>query len=401
MIYSKALDTVPYFPLAHWNRPLIQPLHKNTTVSNDDVFLFDKHDKHQRQIEFDNFVDEHHWQELAKGHGRILLDFCDDFFNVLDITEICEVLVKRNIPADNVYMLTMDPLWTDFALKHFHEHGINPHVQEFPYLMHKAKNGQPKKIRPLKRRKRFSLLSRNYREWRLDLYLGMLNNGSLDNSHYSFHRIDPYAQKHYYETQIKQHALDLGYEHSKPIKRWIKNIPYDLGKGGDHSAVLNKYSNLTYDTIHSADVHILIESHWNTYLAGTYHMIESKQYSTQEWAPAFLTEKFYKAILCSVPFICVSTPFFMQEIRRLGYQTFEPLIPEVYDQISDNHNRMQHIHSVINSINNMSQEEVDKQLINLRTVCKQNLKVLNRHLAKPLLTGKFEWMRKYIDLSKI
>lgn len=54
----------------------------------------------------------------------------------------------------------------------------------------------------------------------------------------------------------------------------------------------------------------------------------------------FATEKTFKAMLGRHPFVMISTPGFLAQLRTLGYMTFHPYIDESYDRIVDDQERM-------------------------------------------------------------
>jgi len=70
----------------------------------------------------------------------------------------------------------------------------------------------------------------------------------------------------------------------------------------------------------------------------------------------FISEKTFKSIANSQPFIILSTKNFLKELQRLGYKTFHPFIDETYDDLNDK-DRMNAIISEIIRLNKMSIEE--------------------------------------------
>jgi hypothetical protein len=72
----------------------------------------------------------------------------------------------------------------------------------------------------------------------------------------------------------------------------------------------------------------------------------------------------------------VGTPGLLQYLRDIGFQTFAPVVDESYDRISDNHARMRHIWSVIESIGNMSRDDLRGLRETLQPIVAHNL----RHL---------------------
>ena len=74
----------------------------------------------------------------------------------------------------------------------------------------------------------------------------------------------------------------------------------------------------------------------------------------------YMSEKIFKPISNLVPFIIVSTPFFLKKLREIGYKTFHPWINESYDEEMDNDKRFFMILDEIKRLCNMSKEEIHK-----------------------------------------
>lgn len=53
----------------------------------------------------------------------------------------------------------------------------------------------------------------------------------------------------------------------------------------------------------------------------------------------YFDEKIVKPILCRRPFIVIGPQGYLNELRSLGFQTFDPVIDESYDQIADDQER--------------------------------------------------------------
>jgi hypothetical protein len=67
-----------------------------------------------------------------------------------------------------------------------------------------------------------------------------------------------------------------------------------------------------------------------------------------------LTEKILRPIACGKPFLLVGTPGSLECIRSYGFETFDSLIDEKYDQIKDPVDRLEHITDVMKDIGRLS-----------------------------------------------
>jgi hypothetical protein len=64
----------------------------------------------------------------------------------------------------------------------------------------------------------------------------------------------------------------------------------------------------------------------------------------------FVTEKTVKCLLTGMPFVMVATPYFLRNLRNLGFMTYDSLWSEDYDSIVDTDNR---IKAVVNLCANL------------------------------------------------
>lgn len=89
----------------------------------------------------------------------------------------------------------------------------------------------------------------------------------------------------------------------------------------------------------------------------------------------FITEKTEKCFSAGQPFIMVSTPFFLKNLRELGYQTFGDFWDESYDLVVDNEQRMQMIHNQILKINDLSYDEMEEMYVKMIPILKHNQQI--------------------------
>lgn len=84
---------------------------------------------------------------------------------------------------------------------------------------------------------------------------------------------------------------------------------------------------------------------------------------------SFRTEKIWKPIAIGHPFVAVANAGYYRDLRRLGFQTFAPLIDESFDQIEDNDQRLNRIAQVVREL---CQQDLAKFAQECYTVCKYN-----------------------------
>lgn len=345
------------------------------------IFYYHELDQNLYGLRLSGAFPNNVWLQLREDrHSRLLIDFSGDFIHRWDCDMINEALASYRIDPAQVWILVMDANFQQFVRQQIP--GAN--VCAYNYLLNKI--DAPPIMDPVGT-KRFSVLSRNYRPWRMELYIRMLYNGALANTAYSFHNIDPYSQTKpsYSLNELRYDAQMMGMDPLEPkLANWIAGVPYDLPE----APITNKWANVTYKTVRGAVVNLLIESHFDPFtyarsLRGT---------DPRLFSPAFPTEKTYKTIACARPFIAVSTPYFLEDMRKLGYKTFGPYIDESYDTIEDNDLRMRAIADEVERLNNLSAEEWARVVTGCGDSMVHNYYTLLKQQADNLA---WEWLREY------
>lgn len=69
------------------------------------------------------------------------------------------------------------------------------------------------------------------------------------------------------------------------------------------------------------------------------------------------TEKIVKTLIAGMPFVVVASPFFLKNIRHLGFKTFDSLWDESYDSIIDYRQRIDAVIELCNRLINFKWEE--------------------------------------------
>ncbi len=68
----------------------------------------------------------------------------------------------------------------------------------------------------------------------------------------------------------------------------------------------------------------------------------------------YLTEKIWKDIMCFHPFLLVSNPGSLEQLRELGYRTFSPYINEKYDEENNFDSRSEMLFLEMKRLNTMT-----------------------------------------------
>lgn len=366
MIYSKQTDNDNEGQTILYSLLNIKPLSDFDPKEDDSPsFYYDRHDLAIRRIEFNNFLDFSQWKEFKSNlKSRIIINFSDDYLNILDLKRIGRVIKIKALDTSRITFVVMDSVFEKFTNDEFKKSGIkNVNVVPYPYLL---KNVAAPPNYYGQTSYKFSSLSRNYHPWRLELYLRLLKEDLLKDFNFSFHNLKPYsADQPPSIGEMKANMSSRKYPITPKSSQFLEGIPYDIGEPDV------KWSDVTYDAIYKADFHLLIESHYDCYLDGIWSYAK-EDYNEEEFAPAFATEKTYKAINCKRPFIAVSTPYFLRGVNEMGFKTFSPYIDESYDEIVDNKERMKAIVAETKRICTLPQDEYETLINNLKPIVKHN-----------------------------
>lgn len=366
-----------------------------STFEPNSVYWYDQHDAAIKQRPFSAFLDQRHWDHLQNDRtSKILFFYGDEYFNLIDLQDWAETIIKRNINPEQVFIVCMDQNFVDWATRQLQKLRVNGvNITHCNVLLNKVTVHEP-----LPYEKRFSAFSRNYgsvnttRPWRLYMYAKLFLNGTLDNFHYTFNTIHPYPYVGFYpepdKSKIVEHLRNFDINITEPIKDWVEGMPYTI----DREELRNKFSNDIYHMLQTSGVHLVIESHFDPFWNFSRHR---SLVSPEKFSPAFPTEKLYKAVACSKPFIMFSTPFFLKELKQLGYRTFSPYINEDYDNIVDDVARANAIADEIKRLNDLPEDKFQEMLKYCEDACVHNLSVLQKELNTPLeFTGNFAWLNE-------
>jgi hypothetical protein len=84
---------------------------------------------------------------------------------------------------------------------------------------------------------------------------------------------------------------------------------------------------------------------------------------------SFRTEKIWKPILIGHPWICIANKGFYADLRNMGFQTFDNIIDESFDQITDSQLRIERISAIIKDV---CTGDMSKFLDECNSICKYN-----------------------------
>jgi hypothetical protein len=82
----------------------------------------------------------------------------------------------------------------------------------------------------------------------------------------------------------------------------------------------------------------------------------------------FITEKTFKTFLNKRPFVILGPPGTLKQIKQLGFKTFDTIIDESYDEIVDPSARLIKVVKIIESISQLSIDEIKKIMLDIQPI---------------------------------
>ena len=86
----------------------------------------------------------------------------------------------------------------------------------------------------------------------------------------------------------------------------------------------------------------------------------------------FATEKLYRTIIVGQPFIVLAHPYYLKNLKLLGYKTFENIWDESYDDIEDLNKRILKIRELVDWLIKLPDVEFKKLLEQASDICAHN-----------------------------
>ena len=354
-----------------------------------DIFYHHHYHEQQNHTPIYDCLDEPHWEHMRKNKSvKLFHENCGETFSFRFLNEVESLLILRKIDPSQLYFAVIDEnhrYYLEEGLRLMGITGVNVGVNNL-FLRRLSFFDIPQDSCKYK----FSSLSRNYRSWRLQLYAKLLQSGSLNRFVYSFYNIHPYDNITYPIEIIKEDLAKAGIPLNERLNRWVEAIPHKLDVTDN---VLNKWGDVTYKTIMNADFHLVIETHYDLF----YYVPSLDNTFYKGLAPSFITEKVYKGIACEKPFLVFGTPFMLEDVRKLGFETFSPYIDETYDTISDNQERLNTIAKEIDRLVKLPPAEYQQVLIECKKIARRNLEKLKVMVAPKQWDERFNFIKPYIS----
>lgn len=374
MIYSKTTNNFHEIGLLNLSNL------ENCKFEDTDIFL---HHRNNNMKIYDCFESEH-WDHIRNNSNVKLLHIntTETMGYGLSLS-LDQVIRTHKINPNQIYVIVYDQLHKIFLeneLKKLDITSINIGVfnSSFARTFNYNINISPTT--------KFSILSRNFKLWRLKLYVNLVKNDLLSDFNYSFYNVNPYNNFVYDLNSIMSELDNNKITVSNAELDWLNKIPYilDIEKNDEISGLNNKvWTDESYQAIKSSDIHLIVETFF-------------------EYKPSinFRSEKTYKALSCSKPFLVYSTKGFLDDLRTAGYKTFSPYIDETYDTIDDNDERLEALVNEVIRIKNLREVDYANLLLNCNRIANENFEIFKEQKSfcvdENNFNSSFNFLKPYL-----
>jgi hypothetical protein len=195
------------------------------------------------------------------------------------------------------------------------------HIQGFVYFAdfelwywQRNHHTEPLSIHNQPREREFTVLNRLHKSWRATAMADLYRKGLLDNSYWSYCEAGELDK----DNPIEIDSIEqLRYS----TQQFLAGAPYVCDEStqaqrNDHSVTDSKYHVNSYCSV-------VLETHFDADQSGG----------------AFLTEKTFKPIKHGQMFMIAGPAGSLQQLRDMGYRTFDSVLDNCYDRIEDNTER--------------------------------------------------------------
>lgn len=150
-------------------------------------------------------------------------------------------------------------------------------------------------------------------------------------------------------VEYKNYILRYSGENLRSPSNNLDVIKFTKGEFDPYTAIVSEY-------YHNVSQSLPIEIYNSSYL----NLIVETDIDWQDCF--FITEKTVKSIITGIPFVIVSTPFFLKNLQQYGFRSYHTLWDESYDNEIDYNKRVEKIIQLLQTFNTFDWQKHVKQL---------------------------------------
>jgi hypothetical protein len=190
---------------------------------------------------------------------------------------------------------------------------------------------------------------------------------TLQTYHYDLERDNYNPNRYTGIDDLIKHGCNLYVEAVKFINLCPKTIDIDFLRDLNNTKnSVFQHENSYYPIQHPSNLNIL--QYYNHIFVD---IVVETTFSGQGF---FVSEKTWRPIIAQRPFIVVSNRNFLNNLRKLGFQTFESIWSENYDKFGGA-DRIHAVHELLDQISQWSNNELENKLISIKEILIHNKNV--------------------------
>lgn len=358
---DRIVDGRPYPNLARWQARPYTPEWRQFSVNwpySEPVHFFEYLDRHSIEYQIVEWTqaDRHSLYPISISY----FDFGIDWFEIMPST-IIEKLRSRSLTIWFFYSEGDNPLRIRHHLdSQAREHGIDPKLILFtsansaaasiPGFTHfvddeclyQLRNQSPAaEYHELPRSHNFTVLVRTHKWWRATTMARFWHLGLHQHSYFSYNK-DISVGEHEDDNPIE---IDSFGNLRQITRDFLQNCPFHADKLD--STTHNLYATTVEKHFTDSYLNVILETHMDVDQSGG----------------VFLTEKTFKPIKHCQPFVIIGAAGSVQQLRNMGYRTFDHVIDHSYDQIENTTERW---NQACLEVERLSSSNLHKMYLNCR-----------------------------------
>lgn len=361
--------------------PMYSTENNNTYYSvNYDLYVIYIHSPKLLDIDLSTIIPAETLSKIYNKEIILTIDYsCEADKSI--INDIYTILViKQNIPPSQILVVLNTPDYKDYIIEKAKSLNLEPikyecfhtfmkQVQRSFTLEYSDDDGYKKPIIPQMKNpllkesysKKFISMNRTFRHHRILLLLMMHKRNLIEHGHISFAKLQAPGQ---WQSAINQtrrffsnNEFDYCFENHNEVDA---QLPYKV----DNVDIVDTKTVTRFQLRH----------HQLLYSDSYFTMVADTFFTNKE--PFHPTEKTFKTMLHKHPFVIVSTPNYLVNLRKLGFKTFDGIIDESYDTELDDQKRMLKIMTELERLCNLSPIELTEFKNKAIPIVEHNFKTL-------------------------
>lgn len=190
-----------------------------------------------------------------------------------------------------------------------------------------------------------------------------------------------------YDLTLVENGIDLLF---RPRDNKLLPKKYEVPQYQDLQSRFKLQGNIKLDLFDNewGEIYIQPDAYIDTYFSVVTETVFDYPYS-------FRTEKIAKPLAIGHPFVVAANCGFYRDLKNLGFQTFNHLIDESFDQIDNNQSR---IDRIVKTVEDLCRQDLSEFLLAAQDVCiynQQHLKEFAKQQKENFPSRFLEFLKKY------